>query len=442
MFQDNDAERLLTAGRLMQAALTLLAGIVIFLWACELAGSTAGVLALAMWCFNPVALAHGHLIQTDAGGALTFVAASWACSRFLMRPTLQRAIVAGAGLGAALATKLTALLLLPTCAVLVCVRCFYPFTAKPSAREWFLYAIAFAVSAYGVLLVVYAPYWNPPPPLAETQAAVLEIPRWFQVLRPVLVPADFYKAVALTMGSARGGHNAGYLFGEWSPRGWWYYYPVAMGLKSPIAWLLLCTGGLLLFVKRLPGLSFGQVVPWVGVAVFLAMTMVNKMNIGIRHLLPVYALVPVGVAAQAVAGPRLIRIAAGALCGWMAIVALWAHPFYIEYFNEFAGGTKNGHHYLLDSNLDWGQDAKRLKYFLSQHGIDHIYLRYFGVPAVIQYYGIPNTSVTAEQAQQIHSGILVISVMELMNPDWSWLRRQQPVARVGYTLFVYQIGNS
>jgi hypothetical protein len=440
VFRDNNAERLLAAGRLMQVALTLLAGVVIFLWACEMAGSKAGVLALAMWCFNPVALAYGHLIQTDAGSALTIVAASWASSRFLTRPTLWRAIIAGAGLGVAVATKLSALLLLPTIVVLACLRCFYPFVAKPSTREWFRYVIVFAVSAYGVLLVVYAPYWNPPPPLADSQAAVLEIPRWFQILRPVLVPADFFKAVALLMGSARGGHNAGYLFGEWSTRGWWYYYPVAIGLKSPIAWLLLCAGGLMLFAKRLPRLSFEQLVPWVSAAVFLGVAMMNSWNIGIRHLLPLYALLPVGVAAQAIPGPRLTRIVAGALCGWMLVVALWAHPFYIEYFNEFGGGAKNGYRYLLDSNLDWGQDAKRLKYFLSQHGINHIYLRYFGVPAVIQYYGISNTSVTAEQAQQIHDGILVISVMELMKPDWNWLRQRQPVARVGYTLFVYQIG--
>ena len=117
---------------------------------------------------------------------MTIVAASCASSRLLTRPTLRRAIIAGAGLGVAFTTKLSALLLLPTIAVLVCLRCFYPFTVKPSAREWFRYAIAFTVSAYGVLLVVYAPYWNPPPPLADSQAAILEIPRWFQVLRRVL----------------------------------------------------------------------------------------------------------------------------------------------------------------------------------------------------------------------------------------------------------------
>ena len=158
--------------------------------------------------------------------------------------------------------------------------------------------------------------------------------------------------------------------------GWWYYYPVAIGLKSPIAWLLLCAVGLVLFAKRLPGLSFEQFVPWVGVAVFLGLAMMNRMNIGIRSLLPLYALLPVGVAAQVFRGCSSshapTRIVAGVLCALMAVVVLWASPFYIEYFNEFAGGAKNGYRYLLDSNLDWGQDAKRLKYFLSQHGINHV----------------------------------------------------------------------
>jgi 4-amino-4-deoxy-L-arabinose transferase-like glycosyltransferase len=437
VYRDNDGERLIVAGRIMQTALTLLTGVLIFLWTIELAGATAGVLALAMWCFNPVALAHGHLIQTDSGGALTVVMALWSYGCFLVRPSRGRVVIAGMALGVAVVTKLSALLLVPTYALLACIRWGYPFVVKPSGRDWLRYSIAFAASAYLVLLVVYVPHWSPAPALTDAQAAALEVPEWFRLLRPVLVPADFFKAVVLLVGSARGGHHPGYLLGQWSTDGWWYYYAIAILLKSPIALLLLSAGGGLLFAKRLRGVPFEQLVPFVGATVFLAVAVMNRMNIGIRHLLPVYALLPIGIAAQTAVGPRLIRIVASLLCAWMAAVAVWAHPFYIEYFNEFAGGAKNGYQYLLDSNLDWGQDVKRLKRYLDQNQIQHIYLCYFGAQQAIDYYGISNTRVFSDEAQQIHDGVLVVSAMALMQPEWSWLRHRQPVTRIGYTLFVY-----
>ena len=440
VYGDNDADRLLVTGRLMQVVLTLLTGVLLFLWANELAGTQAGLLALTMWCFNPVALAHGHLIQTDAGGTLTIVAALWACGRFLTQPTRVRAIVAGVGFGVALATKISAVLLLPAYATLMAVRLFRPLPGDPTARDWLRDAVAFAVSAYAVLLVVYAPHWSPPPPLVESQAITLDIPGWFRILRVFLVPPDFFKAVALAAGSATGGHNVSYLFGKWSIHGWWYYYPVALCLKSPIAWLILSVCGLALFARQLGRIPIGQLVPWVGTAVFLGITFVNRWDIGVRHLLPVYALLPVGVAAQVATRARVVRIAGWILCGWMTIVALCAHPFYIEYFNEFAGGSKNGYRYLLDSNLDWGQDVKRLERYLHQHGIQHVYLDYFGAQRAVDYYGISNTRVSSKEARQIRDGILVVSAMKLMRPEWNWLRQQQqPVDRVGYTLFIYQL---
>ena len=103
------------------------------------------------------------------------------------------------------------------------------------------------------------------------------------------------------------------------------------------------------------------------------------------------------------------------------------------------GGAQNGYKYLVDSNYDWGQDAKRLKKFLDARGIQHIYLDYFGTQYSIEYLKIPNTRVGPEEARQIKQGVLVVSVSELVRPGWEWLREaRQPIARVADTLFVYQ----
>src|SRR5206468_675398 len=79
----NDAERLLLAGRLVQIALTLLTGLVIFLWTRQVAGNAAGLLGTALWVFNPVALAYGHLVLMDMGVTLFMLLAVWAVSRYL-----------------------------------------------------------------------------------------------------------------------------------------------------------------------------------------------------------------------------------------------------------------------------------------------------------------------------------------------------------------------
>ena len=110
-----------------------------------------------------------------------------------------------------------------------------------------------------------------------------------------------------------------------------------------------------------------------------------------------------------------------------------------QYFSELVGGADNGYRYLIDSNFDWGQDANRLKKFLDQHQINHIYLDYFGTQFSIEHLKIPNTRVDADRAKQIQQGTLVVSASQLMRAEWAWLRdSRQPVARVAHTLFVYQ----
>lgn len=128
------------------------------------------------------------------------------------------------------------------------------------------------------------------------------------------------------------------------------------------------------------------------------------------------------------------------MCGWLATTTLFAYPFFIEYFNEFAGGSANGYKYLLDSNLNWGQEVKRLKRFMEQHRISHVYLQYFGPQGAIEYYKIHCTPVGTEQAQQLQQGVLVISAAPLMRPEWNWLREHHvPTARIGYSMFVYNL---
>ena len=433
----NDATRLLAAGRWMQVALMVLTGIVIFFWLRRLAGDAAGALGVALWSLNPVALAYGHLVLTDMGETLLFVLAVWGFTVLLERPSAGRAVLCGLACGGALVMKFSAVVLAPILLVLMGLEAM----PKRQWRGWGKHLAVMALAAGGVVLLVYAPYWTPAPPLSPEQATRLGVPAWFQLLRPVLIPPDFFKGLALVAGHESAGHIS-YLWGQWRRTGWWYYFPVAMAVKTPLPLLALTAVGLGLWLRGLRRFSFPQAAPWLAALIYLVFAMVGTIDIGVRHLLPMFALLAVGSASQFGLRSRRVQLCAWLGIGWLLVVTWRARPHFIEYFNEAAGGPPNGYRWLVDSNLDWGQDAKRLKHFLDEQGITNADLACFGPRRSIGYYGISGRRITSGEARGIHSGTLIISASVLVSPPWDWLRAcHEPVARIGYTMFVYHLGD-
>ena len=454
----NNADRLIRAGRFVQLGITVLLGIVIALWARQVAGATAAVFGVALWVFNPLVLAYGHLILNDMDVALMMALAVWAFSVFLQTPTARHAILAGLASGAAIMMKFSALLLGPMFLALGLVwwLCRWPERqSRPAAVEsgpadradeppawrrfWRWLPLAVGVT-YAVILLAYAPCWKPAPPIAAEQAAKLNVPGWFQLLRPVLIPPDFYKGLAIQMAHAKIGH-ASFLAGEWRLKGWWYYFPVALALKFPLPLLALTALGPGLWLSQRRRREFAATAPWVAALTYLGCSMAGTINIGIRYMLPLLPLLAVGIAAQVTVAGRGARVAAWLLTAWLAMVAVRAHPHFLEYFNECAGGPANGCRWLVDSNCDWGQDVKRLKSYLAARGAPPVYLAFFGSQQALDYYGIRRTPVSAVAARALRQGTLIVSASELMRRRWDWLRAErEPVGRIGYTLFVYQLG--
>lgn len=437
----NDGDQLMFLGRLVEVFVTLAIGLLIFLWVLRVtANDICALVGLATWVFHPVALGYGHVIGSDIAVTLGMTAAIWLFGELVEKPGNRAALVCGAATGVALLMKLTAILLGPIFIVLTAI--FWSRLRKAGTNTW-KPALIVAASAWALILLFYFPRWVPAPPLAETQAGALGIPGWFQGFRPLLIPADFFKALGLTLGHSKGGHE-NYLLGEWAHQGWWYYYPLAFFFKSPIAFVVLTIAGGTTAARYFRQLRPLEVAPWVATAVYVLAAMPSNVNIGVRHLLPIFPLCCVGIG-NAVArwSSSAIRKCLFGLFAWQVLVTLCCYPLYIQFFTEAVGGAKNGHEYLIDSNYDWGQDATRLKKFLDDRGIAHIYLDYFGTQYNIEYLKIPNTRVNADQARQIKDGWLVVSASELMRPEWDWLREsRQPTARVAHTLFAYQFGHT
>jgi hypothetical protein len=444
--QHNDAEKIMFRARLIALAFTVVTGAFLFFWARQLTGNPwAGVMAAALWAFNPIALAYGHLAITEPGISLLFPVAVWWFIRTVQAPSLRNVFLLGAAMAVALELKIVALLLWPLFVALLLMWWLRVRGTTDSPRlfslplKGFLQRFAFVFAGFWVaVLVIYFPHWSPPPPVDPQQARALGVPDWFVALRPLLIPGNFFKSVTLkTLHSQVGAIS--YLIGEWSTKGWWYYYPVAMWFKTPIPLLAVSVAGGLLMLRRIQKTPIVALIPWLAAALFLLISMTNKLSTGVRHVIPVYPLLAVGVADQLARADRKWRVLGWLLCGWLALVAFLAYPNFIPYFNEFAGGPEKGYKYLIDSNYDWGQDGRRLKNWMAQNGVNHIYLDYFGTQASIEWLKIPNQRVGVEQARQIQQGYLVVSASELMHPEWEWLRASRsPVARVAYTLFVYQ----
>ncbi|HSD09377.1 MAG TPA: hypothetical protein VLF14_00205, partial [Candidatus Binatia bacterium] len=276
------------------------------------------------------------------------------------------------------------------------------------------------------------------------------------------LPRPFLKSLDVLLVGDQPREPAYFFAGMWSLQGWWFYHLAAFFLKTPLPLLL---GGLFATGAWLVGRSNGRRDYCVFIPllfVFLSNAVLNPLNIGVRHALPAYPLLAIAVSPW-LAGPLEHLFSASrtradlaraslsvALMAWFTAANLSIAPRYLEYFNELAGGPANGHRWLIDSNVDWGQDLIRLSEYMRERHLDSVKLAYFGRvdPRV---YGIDFALPVEGQAH----GTVVVSASFLMGRpywiwtkpgtlDWAhqgaytWLQRYTPTARVG-ALFVFDV---
>jgi hypothetical protein len=177
-------------------------------------------------------------------------------------------------------------------------------------------------------------------------------------------------------------HRRAFLLGHSSRTGWWYFFPVAWFFKTPIPFLVAVLASLTVVIvaawQRLAkgagaaaaAIDFYEFTPLaVLFAVYLGAMISGSLNIGIRHLLPVYPVLFIFSGVLARAGWRHRRSGTVLVCALMAWSAgeVWAvYPQTLAYFNEFAGGPRNGYHILVDSSYDWGQDLPAVEKWVAR----------------------------------------------------------------------------
>jgi hypothetical protein len=492
------AQKIVNWARLPIVLLGLLLGMGVYAWAAELYSPTAGLVALALYVFSPNILAHTRLATNDLGLACFMFLTLYTFWRLMTEPTLGGAVAAGVALGLALAAKFTGILLLPILALIVVIHAwrrppspappptnpdlqplspdktmavgppagvelFRPEPVKPAGPPWWrtfdwkwvLYLAAMTLIGLVVLWGIYGLERGP----ASDGGMTLPMPSYWQGLQTIFERTE------------RG--NPAFLMGQYSTDGWWYYFPVALLIKTPLPTLLLLALALALTVNR----QSWRAEMWLllPIAVYFVALLPSSLNIGYRHLLPILPLIFVYVSKLATdsfhfvihGSPRALRLAELVsrnglyvvviiLVVWQALSSLSIFPHYLAYFNEIVGGPQNGHQYLADSNLDWGQDLPALRDYLDREGIDQVYLSWFGPARPEQYDiryrplpGFPLYQASAEtyafNPYQPAPGFYAISATNLPgvvfedHDTFAWFRDQEPLARPGYSLFVFRV---
>ena len=470
----NDIDRLLALGRSAIALLGVLLGMIVFAWSYRLNGVEGALISLALFALCPTLLAHGAQATSDMAATLAFTgstAALWVLSQRVTALTLGASCLAAATL---FLSKFSAPVLALVALVFVVLRLLSSEPLRIEMPRWhreiagrgaralaflglglvhtiFIWSLIWA--AYGFRYDAFHEPARPGEQLLVDWTLVLSAPDgttrstiggtidWAREQR--LLPESYLYGFAHTVKFAQS--RRAFMDGEHSLTGWTSFFPYAFSIKTPVPVLLLVMLGVAGLLARREGVVAATPLV-IFLAVYWTFAIITNLNIGQRHLLPIYpalfilaggagtwiqraltapavvvrpAEVPRGkrkahATKKVIAtGPsipiRVAAVATGALLAWQGFESFAVRPHYLAYFNQLAGGPAQGYQRLVDSSLDWGQDLPALKRWLDEHAPEGpsrppVYLSYFGTSSPA-HFGINATILESYLALPRETGV-------------------------------------
>jgi hypothetical protein len=452
----NDADRLLFWGRLPVVLIAVLLGFFVFRWAQQLYGYPAGLFALGLFAFSPNIIAHSHLVTTDLGFSAFSTISFYFLWRYLSDGKPRAFLGSAAAMGAALASKFSAIFLFPLALLLLWM--FYGAVRNKLHREAPSGSDGSKPAAEGgdSRHFLNAAAW---PRLIQMERKKVMAVLAFVGIAAIVVQLSYLGSPDVTLylkGMLQVDKNfdpqyPAYLHGGFSTGGWWYYYVVAFLVKATAPFLILILVRLIQLVRdRATDLwpSLFLILP--GIVLFTAVS-VFAAPIGIRYVLPVFPLLMVyvsGVVKTFNTSKAALAIFGVLLC-WHIASSLAAFPYSLSYFNELAGGPSRGIYWLDDSNLDWGQDLKGVKQVMSKMGIESVTLVPFNSYDNPEYYGIRMRRPSNQEwtrmvtsPNPLPPGIYVVSghwvaIMHGLGIDW--VKKHPVIAHLGYSIYFFRI---
>ncbi len=430
--------RALYQSRLPSLLWGALLGWLAFCWAREAFGVRAGLLALTLAAFCPNLLAHSALITTDAVTTLAIFGAVYAFWRYHARPTRLRLAVAGLALGLALTTKLSAVYLVPVLFLILAARALQRRRLELAPFGSLLLVLLIAGLTVNAVYLFEGTFT----PLAEypnRSARFQELARTPVLGRlPLPPPSGYVQGIDWTSRDMARPRWT-YCLGRYSANGFPYYYAVALLTKATVGLLALIALAIAVSFRRGKTPSLGSMSPSTASSngadvhlflltpilfYFVWFNLFFHFQIGLRHLLPIFPFLFVFVSRLAELPRRSLAALAWLLAAAHAASSLRVHPHYLAYFNEAAGGPIQGWRYLIDSNLDWGQDRGAVRFD---------YLPNSPVPVILD----PRGPTAGRVIVRVND---LVGLYPAAHPSYAWLRDHfAPVDHVGYSWLVYDV---
>ena len=485
-------EQIAWYGRLPMLIIPLLLLLAVWWLARLMFGPVAGLIAVFLVATEPNIIGNSIVVQNDVAATLALLLFVIALKMFLAdaapaRTLAGRALVLGGALGIALVTKYSLVILAPVALAIVFGWAVSQVIRKGSPVLSVLLSSSLVfLAAYLILMAFYAFHvdridadegsriagWVY---LTGNAAAVFKrILMWL----PPLLPRYFIYGIDMVVQDSRDGRPA-FLLGAVSDNGWWYYFPVAFTLKTTIPFLVTSVCGLFAavfsLVRRKRFVLLYAILPAV---LYLALTMTSHLNIGIRHLLPMFPFVAIlgaglisavlqyVVVASGLKHARLLAVVIALLTlGPSLLIAISTFPNYLTYFSPLASGVARGWQNLSDSNVETGQEVKPLAAYLKAHGESRVtgimvggeFLKFYGV-ALEEFQGWEedddsgdedsddqdsenNNNVSSVDTKYVAIGAWYLSEIDLSDKQKKIIdayRQQKPEAMVGDSIFVFR----
>ncbi|HSI20721.1 MAG TPA: glycosyltransferase family 39 protein [Verrucomicrobiae bacterium] len=402
--------------------------------------------ALFFTAFNPTLLAHGYMTNTDVPLALMFILALWRVWEYWLMPNKVTALWLGVALSGALLTKFSAIALIPIIGIWVIA------TAYTRRTSW-----ARAVGHLGLIAVTFIAlawityFFKSPltPGSTEIVSATHTISQYQDLMfhlegvlgfKPQLLPSAYVKGLLMVLAGGQVGREVFFL-GTAHGVGVWYYFPVIFLLKSQLVALGLLATGLGLASKQLGRPRSWSPLTWLLVisgGIFMALAMKSKLNLGIRHISPVFPLVSLGLAVTMARIQPLLR---SHLLPTLVVVG-YALPVLAQGGNLIGFGNivttpgKERHHFFQDSNLDWTQSWSRIGTVLEKEFPGQpVYLSYY--QSGLTYYAPDNKQLPASRAGSDGPGAILVSASSL-NGHMREYQQYEPAFIVDDAYFIYR----
>lgn len=402
-------ERIEFVSRIPVMLLSVILGAVVFRWAKDFWGTTAGFLALCVLVFDPLLVAHGRFAHTDAGSVAVGTLALYMAWRWTKRPSWLPAFGLGVVLGLAMLSKISGVLWTGVAGLMMLSTIF-----RQASNERFLLFVQVVITGLLSGLVLWAGYaltWGPVTGLPFSVPA----PAHWESLRYLTQ----YTSDVFVAGQRKMGH-------------WWWYYPVAFLIKNPLPLLLGLGFGLWYLPQHThpdnkPDLFILGLFP----LCYIVMAAFQGMDIGYRHMLPIHPFIHLftggGLALWSKTASRhgWVKPVWAILGVWYVLGTLRFYPYEISFFNELVGGEYGGYRYLVDSNLDWGQAQKAVDVYVASHPDVRT------TPPDNKFYPEPGQYlVPASYLQGVGIGEI---------DAYAWFRRREPDAILAFSQLIYNV---